>query len=509
MMVKEVVSRDKGRLVRGTIYLLLAQGFFVLSTYLLHATLARAFTPAEYGLFSVVMAILTWVEITINTGIPSAVQKFLAENTEMASVIEGWALKLQGVNATVIFLLLLSLAPLIAALFQDKSLGFYLRLAALDIPILAFYALFRGLLNGLQAFAQQAITIVTYALTRVGAIVLLVFLGFSLAGAFIGNVLASFGALVLAFILSHRLKSRRSRSVNPEGHSGPMATEKRVSAGHLFRFAFPVILFTLSSNLLINIDLYSVKALIVDEATVGFYAAAVNLANAPRFVLLALSFVLLPSLSESIAIRDYEGVRRRLGQVGRFLILILLPTALIVAATSKELVTLIYSASYSPAARTLDILIFSAAFYSIYIVLVTVMLAENRPLLASAVGISLLPLALVANWKLIPLLGVMGAALASALTTFLGLFLSATYTIRRFGIPLPAKSFLKIGIASVAVYLLAGRYSVSGVLVFLNYACLFSVYIFLLYLLREISLEDWETIRSLVPLPRTGFGGRG
>jgi len=495
-MGEELVSKNKKRLARGTIYLLLAQAFFVLSTYLLHATLARAFTPAEYGLFSVVMAILTWVEITVNTGIPSAVQKFLAEDTRMASAIEGWALKLQGLNAGLIFLLVLSLAPLIAAIFQDKSLGFYLRLAALDIPILAFYALFRGVLNGLQAFAQQAITIVTYAMIRVGTIVLLVFLGFSLTGAFIGNVLASFVALMLALLLSHRLEGK---SANSEGHSDLIAMERRVSAGRLFRFALPVILFTLSSNLLINIDLYSVKALIADETIVGFYAAAVNLANAPRFVLLAFSFVLLPSLSESIAIQDYEGVRRRLGQVGRFLILILLPAVLVVAATSKELVTLVYSASYSSAAPTLNILIFSAAFYSIYMVLVTVMLAENRPLLAFGLGISLLPLALLANWRLIPILGVTGAALASALTTFLGLSLAAIYAIRRFGIPLLAKSLLKIVLASVALYLLAGRYSVSGVLVFLNYAFLFSVYIFLLYLLREISLEDWQTIRSLVP----------
>lgn len=505
MIGEEVVSRDKERLAQGTIYLLLAQAFFVLSIYLLHATLARAFTPAEYGLFSVVMAILTWVEITVNTGIPSAIQKFLAEDTRMASAIEGRALKLQGLNAGLILILLLSLAPFIAAIFRDQSLGFYLRLAALDIPILAFYALFRGVLNGFQAFAQQAITIVTYATTRLGAIVLLVFLGFSLAGAFIGNVLASLVALALALLLSRRLEGRRERSVNPEGHSGLVAMERRVSAGRLFRFALPVILFALSSNLLINIDLYSVKALIADETIVGFYAAAVNLANAPRFVLLAFSFVLLPSLSESIAIQDYEGVRRRLGQVGRLLILILLPAALVVAATSKELVTFVYSAPYSPAAPTLNILIFSAAFYSIYMVLVTVMLAENRPLLAFGVGISLLPLALVANWRLIPLWGVRGAALASALTTFLGLLLSATYTIRRFGIPLPAKSLLKIVLASVAVYLLAGRYSVSGVLVFLNYAFLFSVYIFLLYLLREISLEDWQTIRSLVLLPRIRF----
>lgn len=507
MVGEEVVSRDKERLARGTIYLLLAQAFFVFSIYLLHATLARAFTPAEYGLFSVVMAILTWVEITVNTGIPSAIQKFLAEDARMASAMEGSALKLQGLNAGLIFLLLLSLSPLIAAIFQDKSLGFYLRLAALDIPILAFYALFRGVLNGLQAFAQQAITIVAYAMTRVGVIVLLVFLGFSLAGAFIGNVLASFVALVLALLLSRRLEGKRSRRVNPEDHSALTARERGVSAGRLFRFALPVILFTLSSNLLINIDLYSVKALIGDEATVGFYAAAVNLANAPRLVLLAFSFVLLPSLSESIAIRDYEGVRRRLGQVGRFLILLLLPGALIVAATSEELVTLVYSATYSSAAPTLNILIFSAAFYSIYMVLVTVMLAENRPLLAFGLGISLLPLALLANWRLIPLWGVMGAALASALTTFLGLSLAAIYAIQRFGIPLPAKSFLKIVLASVAAYLLAGRYSISGVLVFLNYAFLFSVYIFLLYLLREISLEDWQTIRSLIPLPRMRFRG--
>ena len=89
--------------------------------------------------------------------------------------------------------------------------------------------------------------------------------------------------------------------------------------------------------------------------------------------------------------------------------------------------------------------------------------------------------------------------MASALTTFVGLSLAAIYAIRRFGVVLPGRSLLKIAIASLVVYLLADRYSVSGFMVFLYYALLFLVYFLLLYLLREIGAEDWRIIRGLVP----------
>ncbi len=490
---------EEVRLARGTIYLLLSQAFFVFALFILHATLARVFTPGEYGLFSVVMAILTWVEITVNTGIPSAVQKYLAEDTRIFPSIEGLTLRLQGLNGGLIFLLLLLLAPFAAFLFRDDRLGFYLRVAALDIPVLALYALFRGFLNGFQAFGRQAATVIAYSLTRVGAILILVSLGFALVGAFLGNALASLVALLVAFALSRPLRGL-SGSLSPVGRE-----RKAMSNRRLLEFAMPVILFTLSSHLLTNIDLYAVKALLGDAATVGFYAAAVNLANAPRFVFLAFSFTLLPALSESIAAGDRARVRRVLGQATRFLLLILFPLASLVAATSRELVALIYSQTYLPAASALNILIFSAAFYSIFMMLMTSILADDRPLLAFGVGLSLLPLALLANWRLITLLGTIGAASASALTTLIGLMAAATYVVQRFGIALSGRSVLKIATASLAIYILAIQYSVSGVLLLLNYAFLLALYLVLLYLLGEVGVEDWRKVKSLFPLPRKGF----
>jgi len=482
--------QDEGRLAQGVIYLLLSQAFFVLSLYILHATLARAFTPAEYGLFSVVMAILTWVEIAVNTGVPSAVQKFLAEDTRMASAIEGWAMRLQGLSAGLIFLLFLTLAPLIAALLQDKRLGFYLRLAALDIPILAFYALFRGILNGFQAFGQQAITTVAYSLARVGGILLLVLLGFALAGAFIGNALASLVPLVLAFFLSRRLKGREDRVMNLESVSGLSAVGRGVSGAHLFRFALPVILFTLSSNLLINIDLYGVKALIADETIVGFYAAAANLANAPRFVLLAFSFVLLPSLSEALASRDKRRAEGHIRQVLRFLVLMLLPTIVMVNATSGPLVRFIFSAVYSPAAPFLKVLILSISLHVVYFTLVTVILAEDRPHLAFGISALLIPLSVFANWILITLYGALGGAYASLLSHLIGVLIVGAYVLKRFKTALDSASLFRALAASMVVYLLARLYFASGIMILPNYLVLFMIYFLLLYLLGEIRRED-------------------
>jgi len=383
-------------------------------------------------------------------------------------------------------------APLLAALLRDPSLTGYLRLAFVDVLAMGAYAYYRGVLNGHRAFRQLSLTIMAYSLTKLLAICLLVYLGFGVRGALVGNVIASLGGLAAGFFWV-----RRRWALPPEGRPQEgIGARASVGERQVLAFVLPAALFTLASNVLLGLDLMGVKALVGNEVVVGYYSAAVNLANAPRLVLLAFSFTLLPSLSHAIAGQDWAQTRHYLQQTTRLLALVLFPLLALVTGTAQALVTFVFSAAYLPAAPILTVLIFTYSTYTVYITLVSALLAENRPGWALAIPLALLPVAAVAIWLGIARFGALGAAFGSLLAVGLATAIVAGYVFRRYRPQVSAVSLGRIALAAAVIGILAWMWSPSGLVLLLAYGLLAGLYLALLLLLREIKPADLALVGS-------------
>jgi len=468
------------KLAKGTIWLIGAQIIALLSGYGIHAGIARYLGPETYGLFGIVISVLVWVETPLCGGIPTAVSKFISQNSRLALAIKNESMKLQITLAGLLFLIFFFIAPLMANLLQDERLVFYFRLAAIDIPLMAGYTLFLCVVNGFRDFVAQSIAAIIYAVSKLLTTYLLVFGGLSLTGALIGNVAASVFGLIAA------------RSFCKfENYIG------KFDGSEIIKFAIPMGLFELTYNLLMCLDLLLVKALISDGIQVGYYMAAVTLGKMPYFVFGVLIMSIFPSLSKSISEGNWELTITYINQAFRFILIVLLPITLLVIATSKELISLIYSEKYLPAASVLDILIIAFTFLMFIIVCATIIQSDNRPKLAFGIVAFLIPINIIANLKLIPLYGLKGAAIAATLTDFIGMIIMASLIFARFHTLISLKSFFKISAAAFITYFLAITYSTSGAWLIVNYIILFLIYFVLLVLLKEITLEDWMRIRSV------------
>jgi O-antigen/teichoic acid export membrane protein len=250
--------------------------------------------------------------------------------------------------------------------------------------------------------------------------------------------------------------------------------------------------------------------MLADSDMVGYYGAAANLANAPRLVLLAFSFTLLPSLSHAISARDDEQTRHYLRQTVRLLALVLLPVIALVTSTARPLIAFVYSAAYQPAAPILTVLIFTYAAYTIYITLVSALLAEDRPGWALSIPTTLLPVALGAIWLGTSRLGSLGAALGSLLSVSTAAGVIGLYVSRRFHSGVSVPSLARIGVASAAVWgggrllsaiPLAG-WAPSAAVLLAGYALLGGVYLGLLLVLGEVRVQDLAILGSWLSRPR-------
>ena len=74
--------------LEGFIYLLVSQAVFIVCGFVTNFVLARYFGPELYGTYSVVLSLLTWVQLFVMSGVPFALQKYIAEQTEKAYSIK-------------------------------------------------------------------------------------------------------------------------------------------------------------------------------------------------------------------------------------------------------------------------------------------------------------------------------------------------------------------------------------------------------------------------------------
>lgn len=473
------------QLTRGTLYVAVGQGTFLVTGFLLHAVLARELSPAAYGIFNVAMTLLVWVEITVNNGVPSALSKFLPDESLSEKAVLRSAARCQALISVGVLVVMFLAAPLLAWLLNDPALTGYLRLALFDVLAMGAYAYYRGVLNGWRVYRQLSLTIAAYALTKLAAISLLVYLGMGVQGALIGNVIASLGGMTAGYLWTRR------RPSPPAGQpAGRVVGEREILA-----FVLPTALFTLASNVLLGLDLMQVQAFLPDDQ-VGYYSAALKLAEAPRLVLLAFNFTLLPALSHAIAARDPARTRHYLAQTMRLLALVLLPIVALVAATAEGALTLVFPDDYAAAAPILAILVVSYAAYTVYITLVTSLLAENRPGRALLIPLGLLPLAAAAIWVGLARLGAAGAALGSALGVAAAAGIVTAYVVRRYRPAVGGLFLVRVILAAGAVGLVARFWSPEGLVLVLAYGLLGGLYLGLLLLLGEAKAADVGRILS-------------
>lgn len=481
---------------RGTLYLMIANTVFLVSGYAIHFGLGRYLGPEAYGIYGIVLSLMTTINLLLTTGFPQGASKYIAEDNIKLSSIVRHSTRIQVLFSLLIFAIYFGLAGVIANLFNDPNLTLYIRISALVIPFYALYAIYSdGYLNGLREFGKQAKTLTVASVAKVGIVFILVLLGLSIKGAILGYLLAA----VVGWLLAWRYLGAVGKS------------SANFEWSKLVKFGIPATLFAAMLYLIMSIDLFAVKAIGGEDVDTGFYTSATTIAKIPYFIFGGLALALLPSISRSTSVNDPQLTASYINQSMRYMLMLLIPGVLLISATSSDLIALAYSSRYAEAADPLSILIFGLAFLAVFLVLAHIIMGGGKPNVVFGITLLLVAMDVALNITLIPRYELMGAAWATTLTALVGMIVAAIYVFRRFKALVSARSFIKICLASLAIYFIAyfltRHASPSPFFLPLIYGGLFAVYFGLLLLMKEFSKEDVETIKRIIPLRR--FGGMG
>jgi len=470
-----------GKLALGTIYFILVQVVFLASGYIIHAGLGRTLGPELYGTFGVVIALVTVFNLILISGMPQAASRYIAVDNRNARAVKKASNRIMLYFSAGLFVLYFLLADVIASLLLDPGLALYIRVSALIIPVYAFYSLYTGFLNGLREYGKQAKAMFSYNVAKVAGVFALILLGFSVAGAIAGFILAP---LIGLFVASHYFRPDRNESVFDQKE--------------LLGFAIPVIIFSVAFTVLMSLDLFFVKRMIAGDE-VGYYAAASNLSRLPYYTLTAVGAALFPAVA---ACGSREQIGKYLMGSMRYVLILLFLIVALVSSTSGGLITLFYSSKYIPAALPLTVLVFGMGFLTLFSIFTTVITASGMARTAMIISIAMIPLAFAAGAVLVPAYSLLGAAAATTAVSFLGFAVALFYVHRIAGRVAEPVSVLKVGLASVVVFVLISQVHVQPLLLPVLYAAMSVLYFGILVAVKEIGMEDIRRLKENYEISR-------
>jgi len=372
------LSKPRRFTLTGSIRIFIAESLLMPTGFIIIAILTRALGAEQYGIYVLAVSIVSWIEASINSLLAhsSILASSNSENIDETSSIILRSYLIAGISAG---LVLLFFSHSIAVFFDEPKLTSLLRFFSLDIPLFAIARAYRFLWIGTGQFKLGAIMSVGRWLVRLALVSLLIFGGFSLAGAILANI----GATL--FEVLYAISKKR---INPFARS-------LVSTKTFFSAIKPLALYALTMRLFSNLDLLSLKVLGAGIHEVGFYGAAQNLAIVPGIIAMSFSPLLLSTLNKIVSQEQMEKAKLISTDALR-LAVGLLPFAALIAGSSGEIVSFVLGKDFVGSKVLLRLLIFAAVFQTIFSITSVMLMAAKKAgqiaklaliLLISSVGV--------------------------------------------------------------------------------------------------------------------------
>ena len=404
-------------------FLLGIVGYIIMFFFRLLA--ARYLGADDYGLFSLVETIFGIIAVIAGLGLAQGIPRYIPyyKEKQELGLLKGYKRFVfsTGLASSLLFgVALFLLADTIAGFFNvPESFGFLLQIVAVAIPLKTI----NGLLKK-TFLAEKDVFYYKFSDKFVEQGLLLVGLGivwwYELSLLYLVIVFtASFAASLLFNAAVYRIKF----------HKKTTATSTYEKKRWIY-FSLPLLLtgmfgylISWSDNLIIGIYL--------TPAELGIYAVAYSLAKALTFGSSALSAMFLPVVSELFAKKNYQGIQDVFKKTTSWVFGATLPAFLIILFYTEEILYLLFGAEYVTGSLALTILAIGMLINLATVFATSLLTMDEKTKPLFYVKILVTTINVLLNIALIPLIGIEGAAITSAISitlqSIIFLYLSRKY----------------------------------------------------------------------------------
>ena len=384
--------------------------------------IARFIGVDGYGLISLGFAALTMAAALAAIGLPSGITRYVSfyKGKEDARRIKGTIISAIKMNfpISVIFALLLFFGAdwISIHVFHDANLTPILRIFSIAVP---FLVLARDLLSATVGFQEMRYNVYTENIfnevLKLGAIVILVTLGFGVIGAAWGWVLA---IVLMPFLAFYFLEKKVFPIFNTKIKA--ISTEKE-----LFAFSWPLIFVGMAGIVMGFMDTLML-GYFCSAYEVGIYNAALPTAMLIRMPVTALASIFGPVITELYSREKYDDLRDTYSTVIKWVLSLSFPAFLLMALFSDDVIKILFGAEYATGAEALVILAFGFFISTVLARASDIISASGRTKITMGCYLTGSVANFCLNLYLIPLFGINGAAMATALSS---VFMAILYFI--------------------------------------------------------------------------------
>jgi len=490
------VSHYSKRIAGAGLLFFLGMIFGRALTYLYVALISRL-GSSEYGLLSLGFAIslflATFALLGLRTGIVRYISYFNGKGDikRVKGVIYSSIRLSLPLSLFFAFLLFIFSEYISITFFHNPNLIVILRLFSFTIPFITLSHVFLGAMIGFQKIEYQiGIKEIAENLIRLILTFIMIYLGYKLWGAAIAYVVTT----ILIFILTwHAL--RKKVFPNLVSKLKPKLIDKE-----LFLFSAPLI-FTGFFNLIVKwIDVFMI-GIFRNVSEVGIYNVALPTANLLIIVPTALMALFMPIITELYSKNKLKDVEELSKITSKWIFFLNLPIFLLMLLFSKQILFFAFGPEYEIGYFVLYILALGYIIHSLSHTYSSILSMIKKTKIILYVIMIITLIAILLNYILIPKIGILGGAISTSISLFLGCLIYAIITYKLTKIqPLKLNYFKAIFagiISSLIILYLSNAYNPYSIFALIGFGLLFLIiYVIFLILFKCLESSDKEILIS-------------
>ncbi|MCJ7514894.1 MAG: flippase [Dehalococcoidia bacterium] len=450
--MSEPLDNSLNKVARGTGIAIVGMTAGLLFGFIAKLVIAKHGMEANYGMFSLAMAVLNLAMLLACLGLHQGATRYIAFTRARGDTATVRKVISVSIWSTSVASILISIAVFLGAdiialsVFHNSQLAQFLRIFAAGIPFFTLLYIVAAIFRGFDRVAPQVyFQYLTLNILFVIFLLLAVVADLPFVSVFYAYLLA----LVISFIgiVVYTIK-RLSLPVIPTGEEADKDIIK-----HLFIFSVPL----LGAALLGTAELW-IDTLILGyfkpSEVVGLYSAAYPLAQSISLPLFALILIYTPIVTGLYSRNLMADLKRSYTVLTKWLVFITIPIFLVLCLYPEYVLRLLFGKTYIGAAPALSILSVGFIVSTLLGPSVATLIALGKSRFIMWAALVSVAVNVILSIVLIPSLSIVGAAVASAVSLSLFAIIRAVrlYTLCR-AQPL-SRNLLKPLVVSVVLALL-------------------------------------------------------
>ena len=452
----DVNSRENpsgsSKILKGSFLMMVSYLFFRVGGYIYRILMSRLLGPEAYGVFGATLPFQGVFQILSAGGMQPVIAKFVAQHNavgeeDVARQVIITSLKYMMISGVLFGLFMFFTAGWIATnIFHKPEATLPFQAISLITPFSVIVGAFRGSFQGVYKMELIVASRVVEQITTILVAVALVAVGFSAVGAVLGTGIGFIASAICALILFKKyIWPLFPKPVIEFSFKDELNLMKK-----LLIFSIPVTVTALSEMAIYDISTEVIFYFMPNNYN-GYYTNASAMARLPLIISLSLAAVILPAASEAASLNNKSLLGMYITQSYRYVILLVLPLCVGIAAFATPLLSLLFGPEYGQGGTALSILVIGMAFYTLFMISSSIMQGighPKRPMVVLLVGIVI---NFILNVLMVPRYGIEGAATATTIATFLIMIAVLWETFRVTKVNVPYLDFVKIGAASAVM----------------------------------------------------------